>query len=492
MSKLVIKSKISKNKIANKLFPIHEKIKSREIEIKKSCSIYIDKNNNKIYSDNSYPKDSIIDLLFKINIDNQITSINIPKQKKIYLLLKGKLDEELKKLYKINEGDIIKIGECHIKILKIILPTNINNKNNIYNLNDNEKLTELKENNNNLENSLITSSQTISNKIYCKICYSTFNSLEDPLINPCKCSGSMKYIHLSCLKHWIKSKIESMNDSNAMKYSYSYSHEQLFCEICSEKYPEYIKYNNKYYNIKYNIPYKHYFLFNIIIWNNITTFVYNLDFFMSQKFISIGLSDMCDITITDVLLSDIQCVFNLKKEGIFLEDYMSKYGTYIKINKDNININFNKIKFVVDRIFFSCKIKKSFFSFGCCDLINSTLIPMSYSSQNKKEYNIEEMYSVKEIKEDEEEKIKKSKLINNEFTKESIKNDNNNNNIYSKNKNIKINSLIKSHNITNEVNNNFIFLNNINRSTQSQMNDRYNQINDLLESNENKFKIEDI
>ena len=486
MSKLVIKSKISKNKITNKLFPIYEKIKSKEMEIKKSCSIYIDKNNNKIYSDNSYPKDAKIDLLFNVNINNQITSINFPKGKSFYFILKGKIDEELKHLYKINEGDVLKMGEFHIKILKIIFPSFINNNNN----NNIEEITDLKKNNNNninLENSLITSSQTISNKIYCKICYGTFNSIEDPLFNPCKCSGSMKYIHFSCLKHWIKSKIESMNDSNAIKYSYSFSHDQLFCEICSEKYPEYIKYNNKYYNIKYNIPYKHYFLFNIIIWNSVTTFVYNLDFFMSQKIITIGLSNKCDITITDVLLSDIQCIFNLKKEGIFLEDYMSKFGTYIKINKENININLNKIKFVVDRIYFSCKIKKSFFNFGCCDLINSALIPMSYSSQNKKIYNLEEMYSIKEIKENEEEKLKKNKLIINEITKESDIN----NNLKNKN-NIKINNLIKSHNITNEVNNNFIFLNNINRSTQSQMNDRYNQINDLLESNENKFKIEDI
>jgi pSer/pThr/pTyr-binding forkhead associated (FHA) protein len=72
---------------------------------------------------------------------------------------------------------------------------------------------------------------------------------------------------------------------------------------------------------------------------------------MSQKFISIGLSDKCDIKITDVLLSDLQCVFNLKKEGIFLEDYMSKFGTYIKINKENININLNKIKNVLLNIY---------------------------------------------------------------------------------------------------------------------------------------------
>ena len=273
MSKLVIKTKISKNKIANKLFPLNEDIKSSEISVKKSCSIYRDKNTNKIYSD-STNIDSNKDLLFNININGQITTINFPQQKSVYLLLKGKIEEDLKKLYKINEGDLIKIGECYIKILKIILPTNINHNNS--QINNNINILNIKESNNNLENSLFTSSQSISNKIYCKICYGTSNTLEDPLFNPCKCSGSMKYIHFSCLKHWINSKIESMNDVNAMKYSYSFSHENLNCEICSEKYPEYIKYNNKYYNIKYNIPYKHYFLFNIIIWNSVTTFVYNL------------------------------------------------------------------------------------------------------------------------------------------------------------------------------------------------------------------------
>ena len=30
---------------------------------------------------------------------------------------------------------------------------------------------------------------------------------KNPLIKPCKCSGSMKYIHYLCLLHWLKNKI---------------------------------------------------------------------------------------------------------------------------------------------------------------------------------------------------------------------------------------------------------------------------------------------
>ena len=44
-----------------------------------------------------------------------------------------------------------------------------------------------------------------------KICYNEENIINNPLIKPSKCSGSMKYIHINCLIHWIKTKINIMN-----------------------------------------------------------------------------------------------------------------------------------------------------------------------------------------------------------------------------------------------------------------------------------------
>ena len=43
----------------------------------------------------------------------------------------------------------------------------------------------------------------------CRICFQDDTSNENPLISPCKCSGSMKSIHLSCLQLWINSKLVS-------------------------------------------------------------------------------------------------------------------------------------------------------------------------------------------------------------------------------------------------------------------------------------------
>ena len=36
----------------------------------------------------------------------------------------------------------------------------------------------------------------------CRICLGDENTDEDPLLEPCKCSGTMKYIHAECLKNW--------------------------------------------------------------------------------------------------------------------------------------------------------------------------------------------------------------------------------------------------------------------------------------------------
>lgn len=34
----------------------------------------------------------------------------------------------------------------------------------------------------------------------CRICLSKMASLANPLVSPCKCSGTMKFLHLKCLR----------------------------------------------------------------------------------------------------------------------------------------------------------------------------------------------------------------------------------------------------------------------------------------------------
>ena len=78
------------------------------------------------------------------------------------------------------------------------------------------------------------------------------NETEDsnPLIRPCKCSGSMKYIHFKCLLHWLKTKIQiDKSEYIENDYFHIYSPENVECELCKEHFPHFLKHNNKLLNL---------------------------------------------------------------------------------------------------------------------------------------------------------------------------------------------------------------------------------------------------
>lgn len=67
----------------------------------------------------------------------------------------------------------------------------------------------------------------------CKICFSNEADSSNPLISPCKCAGSMKYIHLECLRSWLKSRMVSRNTDNCVTFSWK----SIDCEICKSSIP---------------------------------------------------------------------------------------------------------------------------------------------------------------------------------------------------------------------------------------------------------------
>jgi len=67
----------------------------------------------------------------------------------------------------------------------------------------------------------------------CRVCLSESSLKENPLISLCKCNGSLKYIHLECLREWISQK-QFNRDLNYIGY---YVWRNLKCEICKEIYP---------------------------------------------------------------------------------------------------------------------------------------------------------------------------------------------------------------------------------------------------------------
>ncbi|XP_032416605.1 E3 ubiquitin-protein ligase MARCHF7 [Xiphophorus hellerii] len=59
----------------------------------------------------------------------------------------------------------------------------------------------------------------------CRICQMREESSSNPLIQPCHCTGSLQFVHQECIKRWLRSKISSGTNLEAI----------TTCELCKEK-----------------------------------------------------------------------------------------------------------------------------------------------------------------------------------------------------------------------------------------------------------------
>ena len=54
------------------------------------------------------------------------------------------------------------------------------------------------------KNGIFASTDTLFSDKQCRICHSGRDHPRNPLISPCKCSGTMKYVHIACLIRWLE------------------------------------------------------------------------------------------------------------------------------------------------------------------------------------------------------------------------------------------------------------------------------------------------
>lgn len=67
----------------------------------------------------------------------------------------------------------------------------------------------------------------------CRICISGESSKKNPLIAPCNCTGSMKFVHYECLKQWLNRDLNTVRNDNVTSYYWA----SFECEVCKLVYP---------------------------------------------------------------------------------------------------------------------------------------------------------------------------------------------------------------------------------------------------------------
>lgn len=323
-----------------------------------------------------------------------------------FVFKQSKFENKLSK-YKINQGDIIRIGRITTRIKNIYFNGSSNNNNidNPKNLIEVQEQTKNKQNNNSVTDSTNTNnSEKVvkksinkvnqkSNKI-CRICYTEESEEDNPLVQPCICAGSMKYIHLKCLKHWINTRSFDKVESNDLCSIYILK--PVECELCKTKFPDFIRHNGKLFALlDFEYEYKNYLtLESLTLDKHKNKFLYVISLENNKK-IRLGRGHDSDILLSDISVSRIHCVISTENKNVFIEDNNSKFGTLILIQSSSIQMVENlPLYFQVGRTFFNCKYKKPSKLFQCCGVSERPNL-FYYHKQNKLQVNSKTIWTVK-------------------------------------------------------------------------------------------------
>ena len=236
------------------------------------------------------------------------------------------------------------------------------------------------------------------NKQVCRICYGEEEKTDpdNPLISPCICKGSMKYIHYKCLKNWLESKIESSPFSSIElkdNVGMCYCTDNLICELCKTKFPDYINYNGRMLNLTfYRTKFEKFLIFESLqVDNNDKKFIHILSFDLTNK-ITIGRANECDISFPEITVSRHHCFihYDNKKNSLYLEDNCSRFGSLILIqNPVLLMVNKLPLNIQKSRTFIKIKLSVPFNLLSCCSVNNSPIKRYSsYQEQIEPNLNI--------------------------------------------------------------------------------------------------------
>lgn len=175
--------------------------------------------------------------------------------------------------------------------------------------------------------------------------------MNDSLIQPCDCSGSMRYIHFICLQTWLKSRSSNIKKTSNTYYTSYFLKNQLDCELCKKPIPDKIKQKNKIFNILefLNSNYKNYIILESLLNGNDRRNYPNSRQFYALKldekdYFRIGRGHEADLRLNDISISRIHAklIFSKKINNsptftnefannvrLTIHDCDSKFGTLI-------------------------------------------------------------------------------------------------------------------------------------------------------------------
>jgi hypothetical protein len=219
--------------------------------------------------------------------------------------------------YQLAEGDIVKLGRVRFRVRHI-------------NIDDSQPacLTEPE----NVEETLAIDEEAKqqAGEIGCRICLSNASAVSNPLIAPCRCDGSMKWIHLRCLQNWLKTRMTY----KATDYCLSFRWKTVACELCMTLLPTVLQINREVVELV-DIPKPNgaYLVLELLCRNKHSERGLFLLTVADKKAISIGRYNSSEFKIADISVSRSHAVISSRPGAFYLTDTKSKFGTYVQVKR---------------------------------------------------------------------------------------------------------------------------------------------------------------
>lgn len=200
-------------------------------------------------------------------------------------------------------------------------------------------------------------------KPLCRICLSEEHIKENPLIHPCNCDGTMKYIHLQCLRLLIQSKIKKTETDSCKVLTFK----KLECEICKTSFPEKISIKGSSYSIiDIDKPDKDYIILEGLIREQPEEKSIFIVHFKNKKEIKIGRATDSNIRLNDISVSRAHAMISQYNNNFYLHDTNAKFGTLIRM-KNKFKILANKPFYVQKgNTFYEFIMKKTLWAYFKC------------------------------------------------------------------------------------------------------------------------------
>ncbi|KAH0487244.1 MAG: hypothetical protein KVP17_004211 [Porospora cf. gigantea B] len=225
-------------------------------------------------------------------------------------------------VYRLQKGDLIKLGRYKLRVRQLVREGD-------------PQMPEFSVEESEMSSPVLAEEEALT--IQCRICLLEGSTREDPLICPCTCKGSIKYVHVDCLRRWVSGQL-NISVSPWKEPNQTGTHDIFFyksvpCELCKTTYPSHVTVGTDRLSIA-RVPLltPPFILLENVVGQTHSggTYVCPMS---ERKVLRLGRGHDSEVRIPDVSISRTHATVTFEDGEFFLRDNQSKFGTLVSMKK---------------------------------------------------------------------------------------------------------------------------------------------------------------